>query len=79
MLDKKRGITAEGLVETLKGDPLIDQRIRIPDGAPVWEIERILAGGVNLKQDAAALYDDSRVRAVDMHETDLDGNVLIQR
>ena len=24
-------------------------------------------------------YDDSRVRAVDMHETDLDGNVLIQR
>lgn len=51
----KRGITAEGLVETLKGDPLIDQRIRIPDGAPVWEIERILAGGVNLKQDAAAL------------------------
>ena len=24
-------------------------------------------------------YDDSRMRAVDMHETDLDGNVLIQR
>lgn len=51
----KRGLSAKGMLDTLQGDPLIDQQVRIPDGSNVWDVKRILSAGVNLKQDAAAL------------------------
>lgn len=51
----ERGVTAKGVLETLMAPPVIDQQVRIPDGAPIWEVERILENGVNLKRAAADL------------------------
>lgn len=54
-----RGMSPKAILDTLQGAPLIDQQIRIPDGSNVWDVKRILAAGVNLKQDIGALNDAS--------------------
>lgn len=55
----ERGVTAKGVLETLMAPPVIDQQVRIPDGAPIWEVQRILDNGVNLKRAAADLSSDA--------------------
>ena len=54
-----RGMSPKAILDTLQGAPLIDQQIRIPDGSNVWDVKRILAAGVNLKQNIGALDDAS--------------------
>lgn len=55
----ERGSTAKDVLDTLMKLPVIDQQVRIPDGARIWDVQRILADGVNLKQTAADLSSEA--------------------
>lgn len=43
------GVTRTGILDLLARGPVIDQQLRIPDGATIWEVRAIFAEGVNLK------------------------------
>lgn len=43
------GVTRTGILDLLAEGPVIDQQLRIPDGATIWEVRAIFAEGVNLK------------------------------
>lgn len=52
-----RGMTPHDVLQTLSGPALVDRQLRIPDGAPIWVIEAILAEAEDLKPDSARLSD----------------------
>ena len=69
----KPGLTPAGILETLAKGPLIDQSLRIPDGAPVWEVLAIFRNATALKQTAAAMPEEDLLRALGIDSGSLEG------
>lgn len=53
------GGSVSALLDRLAMGPLIDQQVRIPDGAPIWTVRALLAGAVNLKPESAGMSDEA--------------------
>ncbi len=53
----ERGMTPRDVLATLSGPALVDRQVRIPEGAPVWEVMDILSAAEGLSSDAARRTD----------------------
>ena len=53
----ERGMTPRDVLATLSGPALVDRQVRIPEGAPVWEVMDILSAAEGLSPDAARRTD----------------------
>lgn len=62
------GMTPFDLLKTLSGPALVDQQVRIPDGAPVWEAVAILADAEGLTPDSAKMDDRTLLKALGLEE-----------
>ena len=69
----KPGLTPAGILETLARGPIVDQSLRIPDGAPVWEVLAIFRNATALKQTAASMPEDELRRALGIDVGSLEG------
>lgn len=69
----KPGLTPAGILETLARGPIVDQSLRIPDGAPVWEVLAIFRNATALKQTAASMPEDELRRALGIDAGSLEG------
>lgn len=69
----KPGLTPAGILETLAKGPIVDQSLRIPDGAPVWEVLAIFRNATALKQTAASMPEDELRRALGIDAGSLEG------
>ena len=69
----KPGLTPAGILETLAKGPLVDQSLRIPDGAPVWEVLAIFRNATALKQTAASMPEEDLLRALGIDSGSLEG------
>jgi len=47
------GLSPVGILETIAKGALADQQLRIPDGAPIWEVMRLIRSHPGLKQTTA--------------------------
>lgn len=62
------GMTPFDLLKTLSGPALVDQQVRIPDGAPVWEAVAILADAEGLTPDSAKMDDRTLLKTLGLEE-----------
>lgn len=62
------GMTPFELLKTLSGPALVDQQVRIPDGAPVWEAVAILADAEGLTPDSAKMDDRTLLKTLGLEE-----------
>lgn len=62
------GMTPFELLKTLSGPALVDQQVRIPDGAPVWEAVAILADAEGLTPDSAKMDDRALLKTLGLEE-----------
>ncbi len=69
----KPGLTPAGILETLAKGPIVDRSLRIPDGAPVWEVLAIFRNAAALKQTAAAMPEEDLRRALGIDSGSLEG------
>jgi len=69
----KPDLTPAGILETLARGPIVDQSLRIPDGAPVWEVLAIFRNATALKQTAASMPEAELRRALGIDAGSLEG------
>lgn len=62
------GVTHAGVIDILMGPPILDQAVRIPDGAPIWEVRRVFREAVELEDKTETLDDTAFARAVGLPE-----------
>lgn len=67
------GLTPAGILETLAKGPIVDQALRIPDGAPVWEVLAIFRNATALKQTTASMSEDDLRLALGIESGSLEG------
>lgn len=60
----ERGMTPEAVLKTLSGPALIDQQLRIPEGAPVWDVLDIISEAPGLAPDSARMTEEELLKAV---------------
>ncbi|WP_297612331.1 endolytic transglycosylase MltG [uncultured Sutterella sp.] len=60
----ERGMTPEAVLKTLSGPALIDQQLRIPEGAPVWDVLDIISEAPGLEPDSARMTEAELLQAV---------------
>ena len=63
-----QGMTPFDLLKTLSGPALVDQQVRIPDGAPVWEAVAILADAEGLAPDSAKMDERTLLKTLGLEE-----------
>ncbi len=59
-----RGVTPVGVLDIFAAGPLIDRQLRIPDGAPIWEVRAIFASAPDLRQDSASMNEKDLMEAL---------------
>lgn len=70
----EKGMTPEEILKTLSGPALIDQQLRIPEGAPVWEALDIISSAPGLEPDSARMSEGELLKALGLQErTSLEG------
>lgn len=70
----ERGMTPEAVLKTLSGPALIDQQLRIPEGAPVWDVLDIISEAPGLAPDSARMTEAELLKAVGLEgRTSLEG------
>lgn len=70
----ERGMTPETILKTLSGPALIDQQLRIPEGAPVWEVLDLISSAPGLEPDSARMTEADLLKAVGLEgRTSLEG------
>ena len=62
------GVTRTGILDLLAEGPVIDQQLRIPDGATIWEVRAIFAEGVNLKPVTRGMSEEELKRALGLSD-----------
>lgn len=62
------GTTHAGVIDILTGPPLLDRSVRIPDGAPVWEVRKAFGAAEELEGKTAALDAAAFAKAVGLPE-----------
>ncbi len=67
------GLTPAGILQTLAKGPLVDQQLRIPDGAPIWEVLAIFKNATVLKQTTATMTPEALRAALEIDAPSLEG------
>lgn len=67
------GLTPAGILATLAKGPLVDQQLRIPDGAPIWEVLAIFKNAPALKQTTATMTPEALREALEIEAPSLEG------
>ena len=67
------GLTPAGILQTLAKGPLVDQQLRIPDGAPIWEVLAIFKNATALKQTTATMTPEALRAALEIDAPSLEG------
>lgn len=62
------GTTHAGVIDILTGPPLLDRSVRIPDGAPVWEVRKTFGAAEELEGKTSALDAAAFAKAVGLPE-----------
>ena len=62
------GTTHAGVIDILTGPPLLDRSVRIPDGAPVWEVRKAFGAAEELEGKTSALDAAAFAKAVGLPE-----------
>lgn len=67
------GLTPAGIIETFGRGALVDRQLRIPDGAPIWEVRAVFRNAPALKQATAGMTDDELRRELQIDAVSLEG------
>lgn len=67
------GLTPAGILATLAKGPLVDQQLRIPDGAPIWEVLAVFKNAPALKQTSAGMTPEALRSALGIDAASLEG------
>lgn len=62
------GTTHAGVIDILTGPPLLDRSVRIPDGAPIWEVRKAFGAAEELEGKTSALDAAGFAKAVGLPE-----------
>lgn len=62
------GTTHAGVIDILTGLPLLDRSVRIPDGAPIWEVRKVFGAAEELEGKTSALDAAAFAKAVGLPE-----------
>lgn len=62
------GTTHAGVIDILTGPPLLDRSVRIPDGAPIWEVRKAFGAAEELEGKTSALDAAAFAEAVGLPE-----------
>ena len=58
------GVTHWTIVDILTGPPLLNQSVRIPDGAPIWEVRRLFRNAAEMTDRTESMSDADLAKAV---------------
>lgn len=59
-----RGMTPYDVLKTLSGPALIDQQLRIPEGAPIWEVMKVISAGEGIVRKTEGLSDEALMKTL---------------
>lgn len=59
-----RGMTPYDVFKTLSGPALIDQQLRIPEGAPIWEVMKVITSGEGIVRKTEGLSEEDLMKAL---------------
>lgn len=62
------GTTHAGVIDILTGLPLLDRTVRIPDGAPIWEVRKTFGAAEELEGKTAEMDAEAFAKAVGLPE-----------
>ncbi len=62
------GTTHAGVIDILTGPPLLDRSVRIPDGAPIWEVRKAFGAAEELEGKTAEMDAEAFAKAVGLPE-----------
>lgn len=62
------GTTHAGVIDILTGLPLLDRTVRIPDGAPIWEVRKAFGAAEELEGKTAEMDAEAFAKAVGLPE-----------
>lgn len=62
------GTTHAGVIDILTGLPLLDRTVRIPDGAPIWEVRKVFGAAEELEGKTETLDAEAFAKAVGLPE-----------
>lgn len=62
------GTTHAGVIDILTGPPLLDRSVRIPDGAPIWEVRKAFGAAEELEGKTSVLDAAAFAEAVGLPE-----------
>ena len=62
------GMTHAGVIDILTGPPLQDRSVRIPDGAPIWEVRKAFGAAEELEGKTAEMDAEAFAKAVGLPE-----------
>ena len=62
------GTTHAGVIDILTGPPLQDRSVRIPDGAPIWEVRKAFGAAEELEGKTAEMDAEAFAKAVGLPE-----------
>jgi UPF0755 protein len=69
----KSGTTLVGILETLEKGAQADQKLRIPDGAPVWDVLKLFREAPGLKHVTDEMSEKELAQALGIAEESLEG------
>lgn len=67
------GTTLVGILETLEKGAQADRKLRIPDGAPVWEVLKLFREAPGLRRVTDSMSEKELARALGIEEESLEG------